>query len=219
MERKNVFRLEGGINAYAKQVVAEGKQPSIFKGTNFVFDERSLKSHHRLTSDVLTGCYYCGTPMDVHSNCANPRCDVLILQCASCAAKMNHACSTECAEVVIKGTKGEAWDGTPRPGAPPQMQYERRYSGPRAPLQCGGKIVRNLSTMVNKVDSRPTKEVLEEYAERKSTQQSLHLARVFEYTYLRYPAAARMMIGPLCASFLQYIIKVSGAVRVLELGA
>jgi UPF0176 protein len=45
---------------------------------------------------VIAHCHQCGTPCDVHSNCANDLCHLLFIQCRECAEKYEHCCSAEC---------------------------------------------------------------------------------------------------------------------------
>ncbi len=93
---KNVFQLDGGIIEYARQV--EQKQlPNLFKGKNFVFDERLGE---RISDDIISVCHQCGKPADTHTNCVNEACHLLFIQCSECAEKMEGCCSEECVEVI-----------------------------------------------------------------------------------------------------------------------
>jgi predicted sulfurtransferase len=49
--------------------------------------------------DVLSECDQCGTPCDVHVNCANPSCHVRFLQCSACGAAHHSCCSRGCQQV------------------------------------------------------------------------------------------------------------------------
>jgi UPF0176 protein len=93
---QNVNQLHGGIIDYIRQVKQEGLE-NTFKGVNFVFDERLGE---RISDDVIAHCHQCGTPWDLHTNCANKACNLLFLQCPSCAAKHEGTCSAECHEVI-----------------------------------------------------------------------------------------------------------------------
>src|SRR5690606_31405873 len=73
----NVFHLEEGIINYARQVKEQGLE-SRFIGKNFVFDERLGE---RITNDVIAKCHQCGKPADTHTNCVNPGCHLLFIQC------------------------------------------------------------------------------------------------------------------------------------------
>ncbi len=92
---KDVNQLYGGIIEYARQVKAKGLE-SKFKGKNFVFDERMGE---RITDDVISKCYQCGTLSDSHYNCANDACHLLFIQCDSCREKFEACCSVECQKI------------------------------------------------------------------------------------------------------------------------
>jgi UPF0176 protein len=93
---KNVNQLYGGIIHYAQEVKQKGL-PSKFKGKNFVFDERLGE---RITDDIVSNCHQCGKPSDRHTNCANPACHLLFIQCEECASKMEGCCTDTCQEVI-----------------------------------------------------------------------------------------------------------------------
>lgn len=92
---KDVNQLHGGIIEYARQVKAKGLE-SKFKGKNFVFDERMGE---RITDDVISKCYQCGSLSDAHYNCANDACHLLFIQCDSCREKFEACCSEECQRI------------------------------------------------------------------------------------------------------------------------
>ncbi len=92
---KNVHQLEGGIIKYANDCKEKGLE-NRFIGKNFVFDERRGE---RITEDVVAKCHQCGTPADVHTNCANEACHLLFIQCESCKSKFKDCCSNTCMEV------------------------------------------------------------------------------------------------------------------------
>ena len=93
---KNVFQLEGGIIEYTRQVKSEGIKNK-FIGKNFVFDHRRAE---KITDDVIANCHQCGSPCDVHVNCANEACHLLFIQCKECSEKMETTCSIECQEII-----------------------------------------------------------------------------------------------------------------------
>lgn len=93
---KNVFQLEGGIIEYTRQVKSEGIQNK-FIGKNFVFDHRRAE---KITDDIIANCHQCGSPCDVHVNCANEACHLLFIQCKECSEKMETTCSIECQEII-----------------------------------------------------------------------------------------------------------------------
>jgi UPF0176 protein len=92
----NVHQLEGGIIKYARDAKEQGLHNK-FKGVNFVFDERMAE---RISDDVIAVCHQCGTPFDVHTNCANEACHILFIQCDNCKHEMNNCCSEECKSIA-----------------------------------------------------------------------------------------------------------------------
>ena len=91
-----VYHLEGGITEYARRVAADGL-PNKFKGKNFVFDARMGE---RISGEIISHCHQCGKPCDTHTNCLNPGCHLLFIQCADCARKYSGCCSAECQQVM-----------------------------------------------------------------------------------------------------------------------
>jgi UPF0176 protein len=87
-----VYQLDGGIIEYTRQCREKGL-PNRFKGVNFVFDDRLSE---RVSDDVLAQCHVCGSPCDVHVNCARPACNLLFIQCPVCAAALQGCCSDVC---------------------------------------------------------------------------------------------------------------------------
>ncbi|CAI5747236.1 unnamed protein product [Peronospora destructor] len=77
---------------------------SLFKGKNFVFDQRcvgDLTESEEVTGDVLGQCFQCGEPCNHHTNCSNVMCHGLILQCLNCARIRLGACSKACKQESI----------------------------------------------------------------------------------------------------------------------
>ncbi len=71
--------------------------PSKFVGKNFVFDGRLGE---RITDDVIGRCHQCGQRADTHTNCANPSCHLLFIQCDTCRDKTEGCCSATCREAL-----------------------------------------------------------------------------------------------------------------------
>ncbi len=92
----NVYHLEGGIIKYSRDA-KENALDNKFIGKNFVFDERL---HERITDDVIANCHQCGEPFDDHINCKNKACNLLFIQCPSCAEKYSECCSEECQSIA-----------------------------------------------------------------------------------------------------------------------
>jgi len=89
---KDVNQLHGGILEYSRNIKQLNLE-SNFIGKNFVFDERMGES---VNGEVIAQCHQCGTPCDVHLNCANQLCHLLFIQCEACARKFERCCSNEC---------------------------------------------------------------------------------------------------------------------------
>ncbi|KAE9133266.1 hypothetical protein PF010_g2869, partial [Phytophthora fragariae] len=124
----NVQKLHGGIVNYMRflkeqrQAAAEARarsdaatdgaavdveeeEISLFKGKNFVFDQRcvgELTGSEEVTDDVLGKCFQCGEPCNTHTNCSNVMCGGLILQCRPCAGSLLGACSEACRLEFVK---------------------------------------------------------------------------------------------------------------------
>ncbi|MES2836257.1 MAG: rhodanese-related sulfurtransferase [Bacteroidota bacterium] len=93
---QDVNQLYGGIIDYARQIKDENL-PNKFAGKNFVFDDRMGET---IGNQVIAHCHQCGNAWDTHVNCANLDCNLLFLQCPTCAEKMKGCCSDECMEIV-----------------------------------------------------------------------------------------------------------------------
>lgn len=93
---ENVYHLEGGIIHYSNIAKQKGI-PNKFIGKNFVFDERLGE---RITEDIISNCHQCGEACDDHTNCINPACHLLFIQCKKCAEKYEGCCSDECKEFI-----------------------------------------------------------------------------------------------------------------------
>ena len=93
----NVGQLHGGIIDYARQVRAKGLD-SRYKGQNFVFDGRLAE---RITDDVVSTCMQCGTASDRITNCQQNTCNLLLVQCETCAKKFADCCTPSCREIHL----------------------------------------------------------------------------------------------------------------------
>lgn len=93
---EDVNQLHGGIISYAQQVKEKGLD-SKYIGKNFVFDERLGE---RITEDIISTCHQCGEPSDTHTNCANPECHLLFIQCTKCAEKYEGCCTPTCQDII-----------------------------------------------------------------------------------------------------------------------
>jgi UPF0176 protein len=93
---KDVNQLHGGIIEYAQQIKKLNIK-SKFIGKNFVFDDRLGES---VDGQVISRCHQCGSPTDMHTNCAHKACHLLFIQCADCRIQYNGCCSPECKEIL-----------------------------------------------------------------------------------------------------------------------
>ncbi len=100
----DVNQLHGGIIDYKRQI-DETKEDNMFRGKNFVFDNRLGE---RISDEVISRCHQCGKPSDRHVNCANIRCNLLFIQCEECAEKYGNTCSPECHEYVLAPAERKA---------------------------------------------------------------------------------------------------------------
>lgn len=93
---KNVFHLEGGIIHYANNV-KEKNLENKFLGKNFVFDDRLGE---KIGDEIIAACHQCGKPADTHTNCVNPGCHLLFIQCDACRSTYEGCCSVNCQEII-----------------------------------------------------------------------------------------------------------------------
>lgn len=105
----HVYHLEGGIIEYVRQA-REQNLPLKFRGKNFVFDQRLGE---RVTEEVIATCHLCGCPCDQHTNCLNPGCHLLFIQCPDCARDMEGCCSPDCREEknLPEAERKARWEG------------------------------------------------------------------------------------------------------------
>jgi predicted sulfurtransferase len=90
---KKVYQVSGGIHTYAQQY-----PDGYFRGKNYVFDGRIAV---KINDDILGKCSQCSTPSDDYHNCLNAQCNKHFICCAECIEKLNRACSTTCAELIV----------------------------------------------------------------------------------------------------------------------
>ncbi|QCI17759.1 rhodanese-related sulfurtransferase [Buchnera aphidicola (Acyrthosiphon lactucae)] len=89
---KNIFHLEGGIIGYVHDARKNGF-PVLFKGKNFVFDNRMSE---KISDDIISFCKQCGQPSDTYINCHYNFCHLLFIQCENCSINFKKCCSLNC---------------------------------------------------------------------------------------------------------------------------
>ena len=93
----DVNQLNGGIIQYANDI-KKNNEKSKFIGKNFVFDNRMSES---VTDDVIGECHICSKPSDLHTNCANEHCHILLIQCNKCKEELQNCCSKHCSDFIL----------------------------------------------------------------------------------------------------------------------
>lgn len=119
---KDVNQLHGGIIDYVRQIKQQNL-PSLFKGKNFVFDQRLGE---RITDDVLSLCHQCETPCDTHVNCSNPDCHLLFIQCSTCAERNLGCCTPQCKSYVTLDPAHRKNHGLTFPGSEAKNSHHSR---------------------------------------------------------------------------------------------
>jgi UPF0176 protein len=114
---KNVKHLKGGVIDYKHQVEREGL-PNLFKGKNFVFDERLGE---RIGDEVISYCHLCQKhKSDEHHHCKHEVCHALFLGCEECMKKYGGYCSWYC----------RAFDKLPTKAKKLYARYYNKYFRP-----------------------------------------------------------------------------------------
>lgn len=93
---KYVYHLEGGIIGYVHDARKNGL-PVLFKGKNFVFDNRMSE---KISDEIISFCKQCNQPADTYINCKNNLCHLLFIQCAKCSFKFKSCCSFICMKEI-----------------------------------------------------------------------------------------------------------------------
>ncbi|QFQ32535.1 rhodanese-related sulfurtransferase [Buchnera aphidicola (Aphis fabae)] len=93
---KNIYHIEGGIIGYVNEAKKK-RLPILFKGSNFVFDNRMSE---KISKDIMSVCNQCRQPSDNYVNCAFNLCHLLFIQCGNCAINFKHCCSLNCMKSI-----------------------------------------------------------------------------------------------------------------------
>lgn len=91
-ETANVYKLDKGITGYVDWAL-QNEQKSLFKGHEYMFDDRIAV---KVTEDPVGKCNTCGQPANTPTNCENPGCHVLFVQCSQCSVAFHGCCSSHC---------------------------------------------------------------------------------------------------------------------------
>jgi UPF0176 protein len=147
----NVGQLHGGIIDYARQVRAQDL-PSLYKGQNFVFDGRLAE---RITDDVVSSCFQCGQASDRITNCQQHTCNMLLVQCESCATKYGDCCTPSCREIHLLPEEVQREWRKGKPSASAKMKairdpeaLRKRIAEEEAVLAGGGSLHPELTEII-----------------------------------------------------------------------
>ncbi|CAL4323906.1 rhodanese-related sulfurtransferase [Buchnera aphidicola] len=91
---KYIYHIKGGIIGYVNDA-KKNKQPILFKGSNFVFDNRMSE---KVSDEIISFCKQCNKPSDRYVNCAFNSCHLLFIQCDNCTINFKNCCSKDCME-------------------------------------------------------------------------------------------------------------------------
>jgi len=100
----DVNQLHGGIIDYHRQIVDQ-PESNLYKGVNFVFDERLGE---QISDEIISVCHQCGQTSARHVNCVNKACNLLFIQCEDCGDQHEHTCSKECQEIIHMSEEDQA---------------------------------------------------------------------------------------------------------------
>jgi UPF0176 protein len=93
---KYVYHLKGGIIGYVNDA-KKNRLPILFKGSNFVFDNRMSE---KISNDIISFCKQCNSLSDRYVNCKFNPCHLLFIQCENCAIKFKNCCSNDCMQSI-----------------------------------------------------------------------------------------------------------------------
>jgi len=89
-----VYQMDGGIVKYGEKYQNDG----FWEGKLYVFDGRMVTAFSEKAED-LADCLHCDAKTSNFINCANVRCNKLIIVCEECAQKQS-TCSKSCEKLV-----------------------------------------------------------------------------------------------------------------------
>ncbi|GMF15932.1 unnamed protein product [Phytophthora fragariaefolia] len=208
---------------------ADDGEISLFKGKNFVFDQRcvgELTESEEVTDDVLGKCFQCGEPCNCHTNCSNVMCGGLILQCQSCATSLLGSCSEACKNEFMKMSamnKQQLKEYRKQQAAqwmPPIPNALSKYVSKRSQAV----VTRSLSTR-HFTSSRTLSKSIDDstlqndyaYNQSSTLSDDALLRELREETAQTWPKAEQL-IDEIQGKFLSFLVQTTPAARVLEIG-
>lgn len=218
-----IHKLQGGIVKYQQFLKAHPEEQSLFKGKNFVFDQRCVVgvddqgrrlSAEDVTADVLGKCFQCGVPCNVHTNCSNGMCGGLILQCASCRVESYGACSPACKEQAIILNSMDSVEA--------RKGYRKRHAYkwvPMVPNAITRTRQRTRAYCTSSTDQKPPLLDLNAYAQSSSSPLPDHelLRELRRATEAHWPKSEQLIDEP-HGKALRFLVQLTGAKDVLEVG-
>ncbi|KAL4152589.1 hypothetical protein PRNP1_009517 [Phytophthora ramorum] len=199
---------------------------SLFKGKNFVFDQRcvgQLTESEEVTADVLGKCFQCGEPCSHHTNCSNVMCGGLTLQCAKCAMSLFGACSEACKQEFIKMNAMSTQQQKDRRKhqathwMPPIPNALPKYISKRSLAR--GSYTRHFTASRVLDKSIDDSSLQTDYAfEQSSSLADGALLRELRGETARKWPKAEQLVDEMQGKFLSFLVRTTRAKRVLEIG-
>ena len=270
---KNTGMLDGGIIAYSNYISSlngigkeEAKEfynenasikietidenESLYKGMNFVFDERIVSE---VTSDKLANCVRCSAPTNRRINCSNTCCSLLVDFCDNCFQQYQGNCRSECEQYFTFSDEEKKWirketgrilryfietDKSTNHYRNPKVHFyslalqnffhyykdnannnnnnnNNNSVKSKNSTQKGESQAQVYSHSMDVLDKRKELEI---YANSHSLPLDKYLDTVAEKTQQLYPKNSHQLCGSTVAQYLQFLIKLTKAKKILEIG-
>lgn len=187
---RNTKRLGGGIVSYARKLEKAGRiGESKFRGINHVFDGRVGRE---ITNDTLSRCLNCDQLSDVQTDCAY----------VACKRPFDTRMFVQCADCAAR-----------LGGACSQECCDAIRSGAQdAKRKDNGVLGQQFSYQLDEDDDSM-------YADEFSSSKLQLFREIREISNQRFEGRTHMLSGPMQGAFLNMLVGISGAKRVLELGS
>lgn len=138
-EGDQVLTLKGGIAAYLAWMEGEmragrrGKEESLFKGRNYVFDGRGsvgLDVTNEEDDIPVSECHGCAVPCDRLGKCRERGCQLILVVCEACeGVDGGPSCCEGCAQLELLEDNKEGDRPKSRPLCPCEREREERLLG------------------------------------------------------------------------------------------